>query len=413
MIKSLRYISISYKTASIVQREVFHITDEEKNLLAEKICHTFTDIKGLLLLVTCNRTEIYFESVSTSASTICDFFISSKVTRSIKENKLLFKFSNNTENTVHHLLEVSSGLASSVIGDVEIIHQIKKAYQFSIKHQLQGSLLERCMQSVFKSHKRISNETQFRDGTTSIAYKSLKVVNDTYDKASSRNKKILFIGAGDIVNQLFKYNKKFNFNNIYISNRTAEKAQLLAKKHQIKVYEWSKVLTNDFEDFDVIISAVSNRHHLIKKTPLTIQNILLIDLALPSNIDRKLTQNENIIHYDLDSISAELEDTKERRIASINEVNQIISEELLVFNEWLQKADLRASLVKYKTRVTEKVKDFFEDDSKKKNHEMIKLITDEIMKKLIGQNETLMPSEKMNTIIMKQVSLASMINNKT
>ena len=402
MSKSLRYISISYKTASVIQREAFHVSEDEKIHLAKNICDTFTDIKGLLLLITCNRTEIYFESASTSASTICDFFISLKVRGSIEKNKPLFKYSNHTEDTVRNFLEVSSGLASSVIGDVEIIHQIKKAYQFSIKHQLQGSLLERCMQTIFKSHKRISNETQFRDGTTSIAYKSLKVVNDTYNKASSRMKKILFIGAGDIVNQLFKYNSKFNFNNIYISNRTMEKAQLLAKRHQIKVYDWRKVLSNDFEGFDVIISAVSNRHHLIKRIPFSIQNILLIDLSIPSNIDRALGQNKNIIFHDLDSISAELEDTKERRLAAISEVDQIISEELLAYNEWFQNAALRATFSIYEARVAQKVKNLLEDSSKDYNPQMIKLISNVIMKKLISQNEILIPSEKINNIIIKE-----------
>ncbi len=88
------------------------------------------------------------------------------------------------------------------------------------------------MQTVFKSHKRISNETNFRDGTTSVAYKSLKVVSETYGKPHARIKKILFIGSGDIVKQLFKYNSKFNFNNIYVSNRTEPKAVVLANKHK-------------------------------------------------------------------------------------------------------------------------------------------------------------------------------------
>ena len=104
-----------------------------------------------------------------------------------------------------------------MLGDAEIIHQIKKAYHFSIAHKLQGSLLERALQTVFKTHKRISNETAFRDGTTSVAYKSLKVIRDCYSKTDAKSKKILFIGAGDIVKQLYKYNNKFNYNNILFS----------------------------------------------------------------------------------------------------------------------------------------------------------------------------------------------------
>ena len=141
MNKSFRYISISHKTASVAQREDYHISEEEKNSLTKLICNSFPDIAGLFLLSTCNRTEIYFESAITSAKELCDFFINLKVTGSTNASKRLFRYSNVTEETVRHLLEISSGLASSVIGDAEIIHQIKKAHQFSIAHQPEFSIL--------------------------------------------------------------------------------------------------------------------------------------------------------------------------------------------------------------------------------------------------------------------------------
>ncbi len=405
MNKSLRYISISHKLASATQREYYYLPEEDKDDLAELICTTFPDIIGLFLLVTCNRTEIYFEATTTPATELRDFLIHLKVANITKANKQLFNYSNTTEDTARHLLEVSSGLASSVLGDAEIIHQIKKAHQFSIAHQLQGSLLERALQTVFKSHKRISNETHFRDGTTSIAYKSLKVINDMYDKATAKNKKILIIGAGDIVKQLFKYNSKFNFSNISISNRTVEKAIVLSNKHLCKVYDWNNVLANNFHGFDVIISAASNCYHLIKKIPITSQKVLLIDLALPSNIDKTLIHNENITLYDLDAISAELEDTKERRLAAISKVDEIIAEELSTYNEWLQEAPLRAFLAKYKIVVNQKVKSYLEADKGECNLKITKTVTNRIMRELIKQNEMSLPFEEVDIIINEQVSL--------
>jgi glutamyl-tRNA reductase len=403
----LHYISISHKTASSAQRERYYISQEEKSNLTEVICNTFNDITGLLLLVTCNRIEIYFESVTTSATTLRDFFISQKTASCTNESKQLFMYGDITEDTAKHLLEVSSGLASLVFGDAEIIHQIKKAHQFSIAQGMQGSLLERVMQTVFKSHKRISNETAFRDGTTSTAYKSLKVLKKFYANASFETKKILFIGAGDIVKQLFMYNSKFNFNNIYISNRTHEKAVILANKYQSNVYSWDKVLTNDFKDFDVIISAVSNRHHLIKKIPISDQKLLLIDLAVPSNIDKALMTNKNILFYDLESISAELENTREKRQEAISDVNEIIDAELLVYNEWLQTAPLRLSLAKYKTIVQQKVKDYFETNAEENNQESTTIIN-RIMRKLMRlTTEELMTPEVMNVIIDEQFALSS------
>ena len=404
MNKSLRYISISHKKASVEQREKYHFSEEEKSKLVKLICNTFSDITGLFILVTCNRTEIFFESNITSAGALCDFLILLKEKEITEANKQLFDQSNDTEKTIIHLLEVSSGLLSSVLGDAEIIHQIKLAHQFSIAQKLQGSLLERAMQSVFKNHKRISNETHFRDGTTSVAYKSLKVISDIY-KGTAKSKKILFIGAGEIVKQLFKYNRKFHFNNIYISNRTEQKAMVLSEENQCKVFGWNNVLTNDFQDFDVIISAASNNFHLIKKIPATDKKVLLIDLAIPENIDKTLGQNENILIYNLEAISADLEDTRETRMAAIDNVKTIINEELLAYKKWLQEAPKRAFMANFKILVHKKVSGFLVSDTGDIDDFATKTYTDEIMRKLMKKENKLLYSKNLEEMIDEQISL--------
>ena len=404
MSQSLRYISISHKTASVKQREVFHIPLEKKSDYTKLICNTFPDIVGLLLLNTCNRTEIYFETTTHSATSIRDLLIALKAPKNGTANKKLFEVSDTTEDTVRHLLDVSSGLESSVLGDSEIIHQIKKSYKFSMTHKLQGSLLERAIQSVFKSHKRISNETNFRDGTTSVAYKALKVVQNNFKNTTSSTKKILCIGAGDIVKQLFKYNSKFNFNNIYISNRSEDKAVILAQNNKCKTFPWQNVLTNNFDEFEVIISAVSNCANLIHDLPVSNHKVLLIDLAVPCNIDKTLTRHNNIIFHDLDSISKELEENRELRIASKSDVLNIIIEELTSYNAWLKEAPLRALLAKLKISINSVVTKHFQPHVE---DTQIKLVTNEVMKKLIYQKETLalMPENELNKIISKEALL--------
>lgn len=403
MSKTLRFISISHKTASVSKREEYHISDCEKTGLVKLIRNTYPDIVGLFLLTTCNRTEIYIESLDTDALQLLNFLVSYKE-RNLNVDRNLFELSNSTEDTVRHLLEVSSGLASSVLGDAEIIHQIKKAHQFSTSNQLQGSLLERAMQTVFKSHKRISNETEFRDGSTSVAYKSLKMVKDTFGKKPLMSKKILFIGAGDIVKQLFKYNAKFDYNDIYISNRTEEKANVLAKKHHSKVFPWEKVLKNDFDGFDIIISAASNCQRLIKTIPVENKKLLLIDLALPSNINKDLIKQSNITLYDLDTISVGLENTRERRKAAIGEVDQIITEELLAFSRWYKEAPLRAFLAKHKITVNKKVKSHYKAARITENPKEVTISTNRIMRKLLKHSGSALAADQLDAIITEHVS---------
>jgi glutamyl-tRNA reductase len=406
MVKSLRYISISHKTASVSLREQFYIADDEKYGIVKHLCKQFSDISGMLLLVTCNRTEVYIESGITTASMLQDALMSLKGKKYNAQSEILFTKNDSTRASVKHLLKVSSGLESKVLGDAEIIHQIKNAYLFSMAYHLQGSLLERAMQTIFRSHKRISNETKFRDGTTSVAYKSLKVINDTYGKSAAKTKKILFIGAGDIVVQLFKYNSKFGFNHIYISNRTEERARTLAKMHHCKVYPWKKVLENDFQDFDVIISAASNCPKLIKNFPVTGSKRVLIDLALPSNIDKYLGQNEHVLYYDLDTISVDLEDNREKRLAAIDKVKEINEIELAAYIQWLENASLRASLAKHKRVIYKKVKAYLETELQTEDAQTAKVLTNQIMKKMISQRETMgFSSQEIDALICQQASI--------
>ena len=402
MNKSFRYISISHKTASTEQREKYHISEEEKESFTKLICNDFKDISGLLLLATCNRTEIYFESTETSASTMLDFLIDYKSNKNTHEEKSLFCFTDNTENTIVHLLEVSSGLESLVFGDAEIISQIKKAHLFSMHCRMQGSLLERAIQAVFKTHKRISNETDFRDGTTSVAYKALKVTRETFDRESVKSKKILFIGAGDIVKQLFKYNSKFNFSNIYISNRSIEKAIILAQTNKCKTFPWEHVLSNNFDEFDVIISAASNCPNLIKNVPVSENKLLLIDLAVPCNISKNLAERAHVKFHDLDSISVELEETKEHRIAATSEVNLIINEEIESYVEWLEGASLRAFLAEFKIKVNKKVKTQFDTNIEDPK---IKIVTNQVMRKLMAQNQISIAINDIDSLISDEISL--------
>jgi len=402
MSKTLRFIGISHKTASVSKREEYHISDREKKSLITLIQTTFPDIAGLLLLTTCNRTEIYIESAETTAIELRDFLVKFK-NRSLSLDKNLFKLSNSTEGTVKHLLEVSSGLASSIVGDAEIIHQIKKAHQLAIANQLQGSILERAMQIVFKSHKRISNETEFRDGTTSVAYKSLKMISDTFGKGHRQSKKILFIGAGDIVKQLFKYNSKFDYNDIYISNRTEEKAIILAKRYGCSVYPWEKVLQNEFIGFDVLISAASNCHRLINNIVNENRKLLLIDLALPGNINKELIQQSNVTLYDLDTISVGLENTRERRNASISKVDKINEEELLAFSDWHREAPLREFLTEHKILVNKKVKAYYKANGIKEDSTEITQSTNRVMRKLIKHFEEPLKTDELDTIIAEHI----------
>ena len=180
------------------------------------------------------------------------------------------------------------------------------------------------------------------------------------------------------------------------------KARTLANLHQCKVFPWDKVKTNNFKGFDVIITAASNCPQLIKKVPDNCNKTLLIDLAIPCNIDKSFVNKDNIVFYDLDSISVDLEETKEQRIAAIGKVKLILAEELSTYTKWLQEAPLRAFLGEYKILVNQKVVQYFDENSQELNEHNVKTITDRVVRKL--RKKTLRPisTKEMENAIAEQ-----------
>ena len=179
----------------------------------------------------------------------------------------------------------------------------------------------------------------------------------------------------------------------------------MSKAFNCKIYDWNKVIENDFEDFDVIISAASNCHHLIKNVQPSNKKLLLIDLAIPSNIDKSITEGENVVFYDLDLISVDLEETKEKRLAAIDEVDIIITDEFNQFKKWLEDATLRDNLIKSKQSINQKVRQYFIDNDEELDDQKIQDVTNKVMRKLMAKTNTKVSIQKIDSIIAQQAHL--------
>lgn len=331
---TLKYISISHQRATSAQRECFFMDYEKRSYIYRDIKKNFSDCKGLLLLSTCNRTEVYFESTGTTASHIRDYLISTTGNSdAYPVQKDRFEYSNKTDESLEHLLMVGNGLKSAVIADAQIIGQLKEAYRFALKQGSQGNLLERAMQALFRCHKKVWNESAWHKGSHSTAYVALKEVSKHLNKTTEKPTSVLIIGAGKIGQEITAYAGKFKFDEVCISNRSAEKARKLADKYGFRTYSWDKVETNQWGNFDAIVTAVGNRPDLIKTCNTTVK--IIVDLAMPGNVN----SFSDLYNYrpkilDLDRISKQIEQNTEERNLALFDVKSIIRKELDSFKNW-------------------------------------------------------------------------------
>ncbi|MDB5286847.1 MAG: glutamyl-tRNA reductase, partial [Mucilaginibacter sp.] len=238
-----------------------------------------------------------------------------------------------TEDAVQYIVEVSNGLHSMVCGDKQIMGQMKEAYIISQQNNSMSGVLERVFQAIFRSHKRIINETAYHSGSKSISYLAVDVIKKQFQDNDVR---ILVIGAGEIATDLLKYFSSLKFTNVVISNRTRWKAEVLAEKYHYTTSEYC-FPPQLIAQFQVVISCAAADQILDPAILFNISNKLFIDLTTFRSI--MLPDNNLNQLITLDNFTRLKNLTNKDQLAAIDTVNHIISEETNVFLNWKKGRD--------------------------------------------------------------------------
>ena len=329
--KSRRFyaVGVSHKTATIDHRGYFSLSDSQLHAL-------FLDakekgIQDLLLINTCNRTEIYAWTFSDTE--LVELLCTHSEGTQDSFNKIGYSFED--EKGIHHLFRVGTGLESQILGDFEIIGQIKQSFYRSKKMGLAQGNLERLTNSVIQASKRIKTETQISSGATSVAFASVQYILKNVRDIAQKN--ILLFGTGKIgANTCENLVKHSQNDHIVLINRTQEKAEKIAGKFPVQVKPFGE-LTASILESDVLIVATSSQKPTI--TADLIHNnkpLLILDLSLPRNVDPLLKDRPNTQVIHLDELSQITDATFEKRKKFIPQAEGILDEVKLEFLEWLE-----------------------------------------------------------------------------
>ena len=329
--KSRRFyaVGVSHKTATIDHRGYFSLSDSQLHAL-------FLDakekgIQDLLLINTCNRTEIYAWTFSDTE--LVELLCTHSEGTQDSFNKIGYSFED--EKGIHHLFRVGTGLESQILGDFEIIGQIKQSFYRSKKMGLAQGNLERLTNSVIQASKRIKTETQISSGATSVAFASVQYILKNVRDIAQKN--ILLFGTGKIgANTCENLVKHSQNDHIVLINRTQEKAEKIAGKFPVQVKPFGE-LTASILESDVLIVATSSQKPTI--TADLIHNnkpLLILDLSLPRNVDPLLKDRPNTQVIHLDELSQITDATFEKRKKFIPQAQGILDEVKLEFLEWLE-----------------------------------------------------------------------------
>ncbi len=341
----LGVLGINHKTASLSIRDKFAIPNDNIIPLSERFLE-IKEIVGVVVLATCNRTEVYYSKENCSENECKNSILKELHSFLNVEDDFSSNFYHYTNaDAIRHLFRVTSGIDSMVIGENQIVNQMKKAYVFCTEANLTDAILMRLFQKSFECSKKVRTETSIQQGATSVGYVAIDMCDKLFDNLKHQH--ILIVGTGETGQLALRDFKKRDVADIAITNRTDEKTLEVAKNRNV-----NPILFRNFKDhltqFDIILTATSAGKYLISKQDIEqIQEIrkgkkqLFIDLSVPRNIDVEIADLNHTQLICVDDLQKILDDHKEMRENSVENANLIIDELVDESLVWLNSRSLR------------------------------------------------------------------------
>ena len=371
-------VGLNYKKADAETRGKFSLSDQAKQDLMDQA--NVEGLSSLMAISTCNRTELYgfAEHPFQLISLLC------KYSNGTVEDFQRVAYVHKSNEAVSHLFKVGTGMDSQILGDFEIISQVKTGFITAREKGLTNNYFERLVNAVIQASKRIKNETEISTGATSVSFASVHYILNHVPNISEKN--ILLFGTGKIgrntCENLVKHTKN---NQITLINRTKDKAQKIAGKFNLIVKDYAD-LQAEIQKADVLIVATGAQNPTIDKELLNLKKpLLILDLSIPKNVNDNVLEIPNVELIHLDTLSQMTDDTLEKRKQYVPQAMEIIEEIKDEFITWTQARKFAPTIHALKAKLEEikenelkyhkkKIENFDEDQAN--------LITSRIIQKI-------------------------------
>ena len=385
--KNLYNIGVSYKKADATIRGKFSVSKENQIALLEEA--KSKGMKGIFVLSTCNRTEItgFADHPFQLIGMLCKYS-----NGSVEEFAQVSNVYKNKE-AINHLFRMGTGLDSQILGDYEIVGQLRQAFKLAKGVGTTNAYFERLLNHVMQASKRVKNETKLSSGTTSVSYAAVQYIIKNLEDYNLKN--ILVFGLGKMGKHTCKNLAEYTQNkSVSLINRTEEKAVEFVKEHtSIRNAKFDN-LNKEIASTDVLIVSTGASEATIKKEHiLTNKELLILDLSMPANVSKEVAELENVTLINVDELSKITDETLAVRQQEIPVAEAIIEIHNEEFQEWLNHRRFTPAINALKQSLKtiqqgeiafhkKKIKDFDESQAEVITSRFIQKITTQFVKHL-------------------------------
>lgn len=349
-------VGLSHKTAGVEVREkvAFAPTQMEKPLNAVV---ALPDITEAVIVSTCNRVEIYATTrdVAGGMARLKRFLSDYHNVPLEKLESHLYCY--HGEDATRHVFRVASSLDSMVVGEPQILGQIKTSYGYAAEYKSSGIILNRFLHKAFSVAKRVRTETKIASSAVSVAFAAVELAKKIFGDLS--DKTVLLIGAGEMCELAAKHFINTGVRGVMVTNRTYERAEKLAEEFDAKAIKFEDLL-DQLPKADIILSSTGAPHFIIREKEVEevirrrkMKPMFFIDIAVPRDIDPKVNNVENVYLYTVDDLNGVVATNLEQRKIEAAKAEAIVEQEIGQFFKWLSSLEVTPTIVALRTRFDE------------------------------------------------------------
>jgi len=399
-------IGMNHKTAPLNIRERLSISCDDEDKILEKI-RAIPQVLETLYLSTCNRVEILanVQDYDRAVEKLRAFVFFHGNLSSEELGKCLYIYRD--DDAVRHLFRVASSLDSMVMGEPQILGQVKDAYRHCVERKASGIIINKLLHHAFRVAKRVRTETGVAGNAVSVSFAAVELAKKIF--ASLHGKSILVIGAGEMSELAARHLMNNGATRVVFANRTYENALRLASDFHGEAIDFD-MLQDTFSEVDVVISSTAApgyvvTHEMIASALRRRKNRLmfLIDIAVPRDIDPDVGEIDNVYLYNVDHLQEIVDENIKTRMKEAEKAEAIISEEMVTFSNWLKTLEVVPTIVSLKKKAEDIVEGELEKslswmrNLNEEEREKIEILASSIVNKILHDPITLLKEETRNS----------------
>ena len=348
-------VGLNHRTAAVDIRERFALSEETTALYQLK---TDPFIQEVLTLSTCNRVEVYAVVNETEAGyqTLQKFFLN-RTEKGLQETVAGALYCYGASDCVKHLFRVAAGLDSMVLGEPQILGQIKDAFDLALSHKTTGIILNKVFKKAISVAKRVRTETKIAENAMSVAFAAVELARKIFGRLNEKS--VMLIGAGEMAELAVRHFSSNGVRSIFIANRSYDRTLQLASEYDATPVEFDNFLV-EMTQADIVLCSTGAPHYLIGPNEMAKvmsarqqKPIFLIDISVPRNIDPETNRLDNLFLYDIDDLKLAVEKNIRLREGEALKAEEIVAEETQQWVRWFKSLDAVPMIVALKEKAEE------------------------------------------------------------